>query len=309
MKSKIDISRKIDEAFELYQPTITLLNQFLTDRTNVQEFILLACARLDSLSNVAFSEGSQQESFARFLLRYSGFGDWFRYISVPDLYYHLSYHLWVLPGTVDKPGRLHLFDPRQDKELMAMFWRSELGITEKDLGGLLRFLLRRLKSWYRVVPNQSLSKSTYDLPQHFTQQLNKLCQKHWRGAYSLAAQAMSPVVAKFSLAALLYKEYRCGAIHRYHVNLDEKDFFTRQEPYWCPFHNDFAEPGSFLKVHFPGPFLLITLSNCIENYKKHLNAKRQLPAEIFFEVCDAMRDLDYLDDDSIPAGRDVNVSL
>lgn len=309
MKSNIDINHKIDEAFEPYQPTAPLLSQFLSARTNIQEFILLACARLDSLSNIAFSEGSQQETFAKFLLRYSGLKDWFTCVSVPDLYYHLSYHLWRLPGTVDKPGRLHLLDPREDKEIMTIFWKSELGITERDLGNLLRFILRTLRSWYRAVPNQSLSKSTYDTPQHLTHQLSKLSEGYHRGAYYPSMKAISPLVSKFSLAALLYREYRCGAIHKYHVKLSDKDFFTHKEPYWCPFYNDFFEPGRFLKLHFPGLFLLRTLENCIQNYKKHLRAKRQLPAEIFFELCDTMKDLKFLDDDSIPPSRDLNVSL
>jgi hypothetical protein len=309
MKPKIDINRKIDEAFAPYEPTVTLLQTFLREKTNIHEFILLVCARLDSLSNIAFSGGSQQENFVKFLLQYSGFSDWFTRISLPDLYYHLSYHLWVLPGTVGTPGRLHVFDPREEKEIVSMFWKSELGLTEKDLGMLLRFFLRTLKSWYRVVPNQTLARSTYDSPEHVGQRLKKLAAKHWRGTYSPAARAMAPVIAKFSLAVLLYKEYRCGAIHRYHVNLNEKAFFTRQKPYWCPFYNDVAEPGSFLKVHFPGPFLLATLQNSIASYKKHLKAKGQLPADMFFEVCDTLRDLGYLDDDSIPLGRDVNVSL
>ena len=309
MKSKIDINNKIDEAFEPYQPTAALLKQFLSARTNIHEFILLACARLDSLSNIAFSEGFQQDTFVKFLLQYSDFKNWFPCISVPDLYYNLSYHLWVLPGTVDKPGRLHLFNPREEKEIIMMFWKSKLSITEKDLGSLLRFFLRTLKSWYRVVPNQSFSKSTFDTPQRLTHRLRKLSEGYRKGAYFPAMQAISPLISKFSLAALLYKEYRCSAIHKYHVNLDDRDFFTRKEPYWCPFYNDFAEPGSFLKLHFPGPFLLRTLDNCIQNYKKHLRAKRQLPAEIFFEVCDTMKDLDFLDDDSIPPGRDLTVSL
>ncbi len=47
----------VDTFFSRYENTLTLLDQFLTEKKNHQEFVLLSCARLDSLANLAFSEG------------------------------------------------------------------------------------------------------------------------------------------------------------------------------------------------------------------------------------------------------------
>jgi len=53
----VDIDRKVEEAFQPYQPSIDLLDRFLNEHSHMQEFALLACARLDSLANLAFSAG------------------------------------------------------------------------------------------------------------------------------------------------------------------------------------------------------------------------------------------------------------
>ena len=43
------IQDAVDTFFSRYENTLTLLDQFLAERKDHQEFVLLSCARLDSL--------------------------------------------------------------------------------------------------------------------------------------------------------------------------------------------------------------------------------------------------------------------
>jgi hypothetical protein len=89
------------------------------------------------------------------------------------------------------------------------------------------------------------------------------------------------------------------------VEFRSAEFFRADKPYWSAYYNEFVSPGRFLKLHLPAAFLLETLRNCTENYKRRLKAARKLPAELFFEFCSALEDLEYLDEDSIPKGKDL----
>ena len=308
MPRKVDILKTIDAALDQYNPTIELLQKWMSEKRNIDEFLILTCARLDSLSNLRFPEGTQKEKFVKFLQTYSRFKDSFLNVSVPDLYYFLLYQLAVLPGMIEKPGRLHMFNPNEDSQFIGFLWNSNIGLSQPDIERLLKFLIRELKRNYRVVPNQTLGKPTSDSLYSVQGAIQTAAKRQRRGTYVEAANSIGPLLEGFTLGALLYQEYRCGAIHQYHVKIDETDFFKRNEPYWCPFHNELFEPSSFLKLHFPGPFLLDTLADTINNYKSHLKGMRKLPSDLFFEFCDVLADMDYLDEDSIPSGRDVKLS-
>jgi hypothetical protein len=308
MSRKVDILETIDTALDQYNPTVELLQKWLSEKTNMDEFLILACARLDSLSNLAFPQGTQKEKFVKFLQTYSHFKESFLNVSVPDLYFFISYHLWALPGTIEKPGRLHMFNPNQDRQFIGFLWNSNIGLSQTDIERLLKFLIGQLKRNYRVVPNQTLRKPTSDSLDAVQSAIQSAAKRQRRGTYMDAADSARPLLEGFTLGSLLYQEYRCGAIHQYHVKMDETNFFKRNEPYWCPFHNELLEVGSFLRLHFPGPFLLDTLIDGIKNYKTHLKTMRKLPADLFFEFCDVLADMHYLNDDSIPSGRDVKLS-
>jgi hypothetical protein len=156
------LEARIDEAFKRYRNTITLVDELIASQRNSQEIILLTCARLDSLANLAFTAKSQKDAFVNFLRQHSGITATFEQISVADFYDFLAYQLWVLPGTVEKPGRLHMFDPRQDERYITFLWASELPITVEALGALVRFILAALKRRYRVSPTQALRRSSLD---------------------------------------------------------------------------------------------------------------------------------------------------
>lgn len=309
MPRKKDFNEILDRAFDQYFSTLGLLRTWLSERKNMQEFVILACARLDSLSNLAFPEGAQENNFVRFLTTYSKSRRDLEKVSLPDLYFFVNFFDWVLPGVVWKPGHLHMFEPKRDRDLISLVWHSEVPITERDVGRLIRFFLRQLKQHYRVVPNQSLNKPSHDTTKSIRQRLESATGSYKNDYYRKAVDFLGRVLDKYKLAALLYREYRCGAIHEYKVDLDAPDFFTKRKPYWSTIRSDVTTPSGFLKLRFPGPFLLGLLDECVRNYKANLSNRKKLPADVFFEFCNISDDPDYLDEDSIPSGKDISPNI
>jgi hypothetical protein len=309
MVRKKDFNQVLDSAFDQYSITLGLLRKWLSECKNIQEFVILACARLDSLSNLAFPEGAQENNFVRFLTTYSKSRRDLEKVSLPDLYFHLNFHDWALPGVVSKPGHLHMFDPKRDREIISLVWHSGVPITERHVGRLIRFFLRQIKEHYRVAPNQSLNKPSHDTTKSIRQRLKSAAADYKNDYYKKAVDFLGPVLDKYKLAALLYREYRCGAIHEYKADLDEMQFFTKQKPYWNTIWSAVGIPSGFLKLRFPGPFLLDLLDECVRNYKANLRSRKKLPADVFFELCDISADLDYLDEDSIVSGKDISANI
>jgi hypothetical protein len=309
MVRKKDFEQVLKRAFDQYSSTSELLREWLSKRRNMQEFVILACARLDSLSNLAFPEGAQENNFLRFLTTYSTSRRDLEKVSLPDLYFFVNFHEWALPGVVSKPGHLHMFEPKRDRDLISLLWHSGVPITERDVGRLIRFLLRQLKEHWRVVPNQSLNKPSYDTTKSIRQKLKSAAGNYKNEYYSKAVDLIGPVLDKYKLAALLYREYRCGAIHEYKVDLDEPQFFTKRKPYWSTIWSTVATPSGFLRLRFPGPFLLELLDECARNYKANLSNRKKLPVDVFYEYCDIFDDMDYLDEDSIPSGKEISPNI
>jgi hypothetical protein len=309
MKSQRDIGKIVDDAFSCYDSTVSLVRDFLNRRSNSQEIILLVCARLDSLANSAFTDGPQKQKFTKFLLNYSTCRKLFASVSVGDLYFYLKYHFWVLPGTIDQPGRLHAFSPDDDLEYMNMVWKSGLPITRQEIGRLLKFLLRNLSANFRVVVNQSQKGSSSAEAARLMRLLADVSRTYRRGAYAKAVENLKPVVEKFCLGNILYKEYRCGVIHEYQVAIDSANFFSRNAPYWHPFYNSYVQTGGFLRAQFPGTFLLHALVDALSNFKKALKGKGKLPACIFNEICNPLSETDYLDVDTLSEGKSGKISF
>jgi len=71
----------------------------------------------------------QIEKFVKFLLVHSGYGDVLERVSLPDLYASVMVEWWLLPGVVDLPGRLQIFDEVRQREFIEMYWKSGLPLT------------------------------------------------------------------------------------------------------------------------------------------------------------------------------------
>lgn len=135
-KGLLQVERAIDEFFRRYNNTLNLLQGFLASKSNRQEFVLLSCARLDSLANLVFAEGTQKSRFSRFLAKYSGLGKQTFTISVPDLNYYFQHYFWISAANVSEPGRILLFRER-DREFAQFIYDSGIPITEIHVRQLL----------------------------------------------------------------------------------------------------------------------------------------------------------------------------
>src|SRR3981189_2701991 len=125
----MQVEKAIDDFFGRYNSTLRLLHEFLASRSNRQEVVLLSCARLDSLANLAFAEGTQKSRFSRFLAKYSGLGKQTFMISVPDLTYYFQHYFWISAANVPEPGRMLLFR-ESDRGFAQFIYDSGIPITD-----------------------------------------------------------------------------------------------------------------------------------------------------------------------------------
>lgn len=269
------VQKAVDEFFSRYQGTLRLLDYFIANKADRQEFVLLSCARLDSLANLAFADGSQKARFTRFLATHSGLGKLTSAVSVPDLFYYFQHYLWIRRGNIPAPGRITLYRER-DKEFAQLIYDSGIPVTETNVGELLEHVMGALKRVYRVLPRQSKSKET-SAPAKQVGEVVINAIKNYAAAYSPFdpdVHTVHAIVGSYTLGAILYRRYRNTAIHEWGVEVDEAEFFTRGNIYW---QSAAVHSHRFLKVQFPAPVLLEMLKRSIQSYKRQLIAIRKLP--------------------------------
>src|SRR5258708_3816510 len=84
------LSDEIDRFFDLFTPTMNLVERLIADRQNAQEVLLLLCARPRCFASCISSEDkSNRESFTKLVTAFSGERTFMESISVGDLYYEL----------------------------------------------------------------------------------------------------------------------------------------------------------------------------------------------------------------------------
>ena len=304
------IEQRIEEVFTRYNSTLELLNDFSNKESNPNEFILLTCARIDALSNLAYNNSSLKKNFIDFIQKHSGQKTILNEISIPDLFGYLIYQSWVLPGTMKKKGRIHVFDPKRDANFIQFVWDSGIPITKKKVNNLLHFLIDILKKHYRVVPAQKGNKKSTDTLTNLINCIKSEADKSTkfiRGC-NLENSALKSMIKEFSISSLLYTEYRCGIIHEFASNLEKQEFYKEKSIFWTTVYNDFFSPSEVLKLHFSASFLLSVLLNCIDSYKTQLIKTQKIPIEIYSDICDFENEFKYLDYESVKEGKDLNIS-
>lgn len=295
--------RRIASYFERYEMTLQILRSLCDQMIAPQDIILLACARIDSLANHAVPPGrvSQAEKFVKFLLMHSGHSQILERVSLPDLYASVLVEWWLLPGVVDRPGRLQMFDQIRQREFVEMYWKSGLPLTEEDLEGVMALIAGEIRRRYRVIPYQSRTKPQCDAISVVQAALSGIAAAHRSGLYVAGVAAFKPIIQAHQLAALLYREYRNGSIHGGGVDVDEEMFFEAAKPHWSLMHYEFASSKPIFQVHFPARFLLSVYENCFRGYQKQLLVTQKLPSSIFDAIFpgSGTRHLSYLDQRSI----------
>lgn len=269
----------------------------------------MACARLDSLANLARTEKSQEQRFATFLAKYADKGNLFSQISVPDFRYFLQFQEWILPGTILKPGRLHVYTD-ENRFFVRILWKSGLPITLSSAHELLSYLRRCLRSAFRISPRKrSDHKPTHARPSAILSCILRGARGSRLTALRSAEAELKQAIDHYSIGKILYRDYRCKVIHEYAIDIDEDQFFRKQNLYWGVAGNDLFSSQKFLTVTFPARFLYMSLQSCVMNYERYLLGRRRVPIDIFNAEFNLLKELHYLDDDSIQQGRDIQLAL
>lgn len=248
-------------------------------------------------------EESRQKAFTRFVTIYSGKSKLFESVSVGDLYYELDYHLWLLPGILEKARCIHTFS-RLNDPILKLLVDSEIPLTLEEAEHLLERIRRALCKTFRAVPGQPLRKR----PLASAREITRAILNEFRGARTSASKqalprALEPLISSKTLARILYERFRCEVIHGGRVIIDEQRFFAEREPYWNPLYSEYY--GPFQLIEFPARFLALLFTDCLQHYEKRLESTRKLPPGIHFQIFadDTFSHLNLLDENLLPRRR------
>jgi len=302
------IEDRIREAFsDRFRSTDALLGDFLTQSRNAREFVILLCSGLDALANLARLADTQQKRFVAFLYRYSGKQQDLDLVAVPNLYSYLGGHYNTLPATIESPGRLQRFDPRVDDPFLKFVVDSGLPITKEEIGRFLQYFSRVVQRRYRTTATQSREKPVLEAETSVAGYLLRETRAYRRGRYLDAMQALLPVVHDFTIGRLLYSEYRSGAIHEFGFEVDDR-FFDEATFYLSTVHR-WHQSTAFLEILIPAKWLMSAYKTAVAKYQAQLVRSKKLPADLYWDICDLVKEVKYLDFESLEEGRQLRFSL
>jgi|GEM_PF-6088020 len=298
------LNKGLNQFFHQYRSTQELVNGWVQAKTHPQEILILLCSRIDALASGATSEDAPSaRAFTSFVTTYSGKSNLFDSVSVGDVFYELDYHLWLLPGMLEKAGRIRIFS-QLNEPILRLLVDSEIALTLEAAQRLLKRIQTILRKHFHVAPNQSKKKKRLAS----TIKIKQVVADGFKGnrsgvSESALSKAIDSLISSKTLARILYQRFRCEAIHGGRVAIDEPRFFSETEPYWKPMYSDSYGPFQF--VEFPAQFLTSLYSDCIRNYRKRLENTGKVPPNIHFEMFpdSAFGHLKLLDTTLLPKGR------
>lgn len=208
----------------------------------------------------------------------------------------LIYYQWLLPALIERPGRINRYS-RANDPILRFIDNLDLALTEEEVDRALAVIASALRSNFRVMPRQRLSKPCLARPRTVASAVVNAFQTPKRKPISQSVASAIPRLLKTkSLGAILYEKFRSGIVHGASVSINEREFFTKTRPYWDPeFSPDY---GAYLVVEFPARFLLDVLLRCIHTYRLHLLQRRRVPPDIFYQIFDGPEfDFQVLDEE------------
>jgi hypothetical protein len=299
----------LDNFFDLFNPSVELAEKLISAKSSPQEIILLMCARLDALAcSIVREDEPNRAAFIRLLVNYAGYRDLMQSVSIGDLYYELGYHRWLVEGLIPKPGRLHRFSGLNDP-VIELLERSGIPLTAEAAERFLSRAMRALRRTFRCTPGQPKAKphaaALHTVIDALEAEFRRSRDAELR---SNLKPAFQPLLDRQTVAAILYERFRNNAVHGLRVEVDERNFFAAQEPYWNPLYSDYYPP--FLLLMFPAAFLVRLLRNSLTTVRHHFAKSQKLPPDVHFHVFGFGIDyLEFLDDQLLPKGRDLRLRI
>jgi hypothetical protein len=276
--------------FDSYRQKADFLKRLSHERKGADEIILLVCCYLDQLAGCLFPEGaSTKRNFERLLLTHSGESDEFERISVADLGIDILYAAEIAGYIILKPGRLQL--PREDfKPLIKFLDETGIALTEKRFRKLLLGLHSALKSRFRIHMSQTMNKNSYGCEEEIIEAVLTNSKIRGTGA-KVTANNIKSLIKDYSYASVLYREYRCKAVHEAAgISVDKRRFWRSKRPY------------------FTSEFLIACLETCIECVEKAVRGKGLLPLVIWSAICE-LDEFEFLDVDDIQDERPIRLKI
>lgn len=293
----------LDRFFNQFSGTRDLVDELIRRKSHSQEILLLLCSRIDALASGSTSaEETSGNAFTSFVTTYSGRSKLFESVSVGDLYYELDYHLWLLPGMIEKAGRIQIFS-RVNDPILKLLVDSEIALTLEEARRLLKGIQLALRRAFRVAPGQSRQKSPLASAAAIERAVLNGFRRRGNARKPELGRALNPLLKTMTIARILYHRFRCGVIHGGKVRIDEARFFTERVPYWRPLYSQYY--GPFQLVELPAYFLAELFDECLQNYRKKLEARRKVPPDVHFEMFpdDVLSHLELLDHTLLPRVR------
>jgi hypothetical protein len=144
----LPIEDRIVTAFEGYRDTSILLEELTQRRVYPHEIVILTCARLDALANLAITQKqSQRDRFATFLNTYSAKRQELEQVALPNLYFQLFVSYLTLPAILPTPGRIWASDLTKEAVFLQFLVDSELPLVGKDIAKFLE----KFSAWMYAV--------------------------------------------------------------------------------------------------------------------------------------------------------------
>ncbi len=176
------IEDRITSAFTRYKAIYVFLENLVTSQHFPNELVILTCARLDALANLAITQSkSQRDRFVSFISTYSSKRRELEKIALPNLYSRLNIDYSTLSGTIPKPGRIHSYDEVSDSAFIRFIVESGLSITEKDIGLFLNKFSIWIQNKYRTTMTQSKTKPLIDTEKNIMEYLLNCSKKYQKG--------------------------------------------------------------------------------------------------------------------------------
>jgi hypothetical protein len=278
------ISNAIDLYFRPLRERLGLIEQLILEQRGRHEAILLLGTYLDALGTTVLGHKfpSSEVRLGAFLEFYSSFGSRWMQISLPDLYQFIyRARLWInvysLPMQWRPVERAFLkslkalgFNMREYDAVDFTRWHEYDAVDEA-----ITNILEKLAGLGPVMPEQNRGSSILE-------------EGKIRSALGpQLSEAFRPVLEKFHVSSILYRNFRCSSVHDLNLPTwftEGKEFWTEEQPHFVVRRESLALDIDTLALAFPARFLFTTPEECISRVQENLVASKVIPGDIWFDI-------------------------
>lgn len=302
-----NIVKRLDDFFDSYNDKVKFLKTLLRTKQHEDEVVLLTCCYIEQLGSCLFTKaGSTKRAFESMLLAHSGENDIFSSISVGDLALDVMFFSDRIDYIVPKAGRIEFWSDEM-KPIIRLVIESDISTTPAKVRQLCKAVYDEIRNEFRIHPYQTENKICCGEESHVVETIEG-CLKRRRTGAQIESRTARRFVREYSYASILYREYRCKAVHEAGgLSVDKKEFWQAASPYHVPIHTSWFK-YSFYTVEFPFRFLIKCLETCVRGARVAIMRKGLLPPSIWGSIC-KREEYDVLDYEAVKDAKVVKLRL